>query len=75
MAALQAATCNIAKAYKVDKDLGTLEAGKFADLLVLDKDPLSDPSNYRGISLVMKEGRVIDRDALSSGNVIRALSA
>jgi imidazolonepropionase-like amidohydrolase len=64
MDALQAATRNIARAYKVDKELGTLEQGKFADLLVLDRDPLENAANYDSISVVIKEGKVIDRDAL-----------
>ena len=57
MQALMSATSHIARAYKMDQDLGTLERGKLADLLILDKDPLLDPANYRSISLVMKEGR------------------
>jgi imidazolonepropionase-like amidohydrolase len=60
MDALLAATRNVARAYKVDGDLGTLEKGKLADLLVLDKNPLERPENYRSIRLIMKEGRVID---------------
>jgi imidazolonepropionase-like amidohydrolase len=59
-----AATRNIAAAYhKLDR-FGTLETGKLADLLVLDADPLQDIRNVRRISLIMKEGIVIDRDRL-----------
>ena len=61
---LLAATRNIARAYKVDKDLGTLEKGKIADLLILDKNPLKNVENYRNIHLVMKEGKVVDRTIL-----------
>lgn len=64
MDALMAATRNIARAYQVDQDLGTLEAGKLADLVVLDADPLRSAANYRSIHLVMKQGRVIDRQSL-----------
>lgn len=64
MDALLAATRNIARAYKVDDDLGTLEEGKIADLLVLDKDPLESAAHYRSIHFVMKDGRVVDRDTL-----------
>ena len=46
------------------KDFGTLEVGKLADLLVLDADPLADIHNIRKLSLVMRDGRVIDRDRL-----------
>lgn len=64
MDALLAATRNIARAYKVDRDLGTLEPGKLADLLILDRNPLEAAAHYRGISLIMKEGSVIDRSSL-----------
>jgi imidazolonepropionase-like amidohydrolase len=72
MGALLAATRNVAKAYKVDKDLGTLERGKLADLLVLDKDPLEDAENYRTINVVMKEGKIVDRGALPTQRLITA---
>jgi imidazolonepropionase-like amidohydrolase len=64
MQMLQAATRNIAEAYGKDKDLGTLEKGKIADLLILDKNPLQAAENYRSIRTIVKEGVVIDRDAL-----------
>jgi imidazolonepropionase-like amidohydrolase len=64
MAMLQAATKNIAVAYKKDKDLGTLEKGKIADMLILDKDPLRAAENYRTIHMVIKNGTIVDRDAL-----------
>lgn len=59
MDALLAATRNVARAYRVEQDLGTLEPGKVADLLILDKDPLAHPRNYRSIVSVMKEGRIV----------------
>ncbi len=64
MDALRAATIKIAEAYKVDKDVGTLEPGKRADLLILDKDPLSAAENYRSIHTILKDGKVVDRGAL-----------
>ena len=45
-------------------DLGTLEVGKTADLLVLRADPLLDITNMRQIDAVMKDGTVIDRARL-----------
>jgi imidazolonepropionase-like amidohydrolase len=61
---LMAATRNIAVAYEKDKDLGTLEQGKIADILILDEDPLRSADNYRRIHTVIKEGAVVDRCAL-----------
>jgi imidazolonepropionase-like amidohydrolase len=71
MDALVAATSRIAHAYG-HPDLGSVEAGKVADLVLLDADPLADPAHYRRIRAVMKEGRVIDRDALPSPRVLTA---
>jgi imidazolonepropionase-like amidohydrolase len=45
-------------------DLGTLEAGKTADLLVLRANPLVDITNMRQIDAVMKDGAIIDRARL-----------
>jgi imidazolonepropionase-like amidohydrolase len=70
MQALMAATRNVARAYQVDKNLGTLEVGKIADLLILDNDPLKSPANYRSISTVVKEGKVIDRVSLPVRRVL-----
>ena len=42
------------------KELGSLEAGKIADLILVEGDPLADISATRNIRLVMKEGQVID---------------
>jgi imidazolonepropionase-like amidohydrolase len=62
--ALVAATKNGAIASQGLKDFGTIEAGKLADLLMLDADPLADIHNIRKLSLVMRDGRVVDRDKL-----------
>ena len=45
MEALQAATLNNAKVLHMDQDLGTIQAGKYADLVILDDDPLEDIRN------------------------------
>jgi len=67
---IMAATRNIAAAYHRLDQIGTLEKGKLADLVVLDADPLQDINNVRKISLVMKDGRVIDRDKLPLKRVL-----
>jgi imidazolonepropionase-like amidohydrolase len=64
MEMLRAATRNVAMAYGKDKDLGTLEAGKLADIVVLDQNPLLAAENYSSIHCVIKSGTVVDRDAL-----------
>jgi imidazolonepropionase-like amidohydrolase len=62
--AIVAATKNGAIASQGLKDFGTLEVGKLADLLMLDADPLADIHNIRKLSLVMRDGHIIDRDKL-----------
>jgi imidazolonepropionase-like amidohydrolase len=62
--AVTAATKNGAIACGALKDYGTVDVGKFADLLVLDGDPLADIRNIRKQSLVMKEGQIIDTASL-----------
>ena len=47
-----------------EKDLGTVEAGKIADLLILSGNPLEDIRNSRTIEQVIYAGRLIDRDNL-----------
>ncbi|MGH8723085.1 MAG: amidohydrolase family protein, partial [Burkholderiales bacterium] len=62
--AIVAATKNGAIASQGLADYGTLEAGKLADILHLDADPLADIKNIRKLSMVMKEGVIVDRDRL-----------
>jgi imidazolonepropionase-like amidohydrolase len=59
MQALQSATRNAARALGVEATRGTLEAGKAADVLLLDASPLDDISNTRRIHAVVKDGRVV----------------
>jgi len=60
MQALVAATKHGAMASKALAEYGTIEAGKSADLLLLEADPLQDIHNIRKLGLVMKEGAVVD---------------
>jgi len=59
--ALLSATRDAAKCQKIDKDLGTLEAGKWADFVALDADPLADIANVRKIADVYIAGNRVDR--------------
>src|SRR5258708_2407440 len=62
---LRAATWNPALFLGLSDSLGTIEAGKFADLVLLEANPLQDIHNTRGIVAVISEGRYLDRHALS----------
>ena len=68
--AIVAATRNGALAARGLAEFGTIEAGKRADLLLLDASPLSDISNLRRLSIVMRDGKVIDRDRLPLHRVL-----
>jgi imidazolonepropionase-like amidohydrolase len=57
--ALTAATKNAAEMCGVGPELGTVEPGKLADLIVVDGNPLDDIENIRNLELVMREGRVV----------------
>lgn len=61
MLAIQAATQHAARAFRVLDRVGTIEAGKFADLLILSADPLQNIRNVDKIDTVIKDGKVIDR--------------
>lgn len=57
--AIQAATRNAAELCGVGDELGTVEAGKLADLIVVAENPLDDISNIRNLMLVIKDGRIV----------------
>src|SRR5262249_53795534 len=62
--ALQAATRDPAQFLGREKDLGTAEPGKLADLVLLDADPLADIHNTTRIAAVVANGRLLPRDRL-----------
>ena len=71
MQVLVASTKTGAEASQMEEDLGTLEVGKIADLVVVNEDPLEDISNMRKIDQVMKEGKFIDRDKLPETSIMQ----
>ena len=66
MEALQTATLNPAKFFGMEDRLGTIEAGKFADLVLLDASPLDDIRNTQKIRAVFVGGRYLPRVRLDS---------
>jgi imidazolonepropionase-like amidohydrolase len=60
MAAIMAATSNSADAVGMLDGVGTIEAGKLADLIVLEKNPLENISNLRTLTMVIKDGKPVD---------------
>jgi len=64
LAALQSATRDAAKIALVDKDLGTVEEGKLADLIVVNGNPLQDLKAAADVRLVIKNGRVFTQDEI-----------
>jgi imidazolonepropionase-like amidohydrolase len=59
MQTIVAATRNSARSCDMESDLGTLEAGKLADVLVVDGDPLADVKMLTNTHLVLREGKLI----------------
>ncbi|MBI3447538.1 MAG: amidohydrolase family protein [Acidobacteria bacterium] len=61
---LRIATLGAARVMKLDKDLGSVEAGKLADVILVDGKPSESISDIRRVSLVVKDGAVFDPAAM-----------
>jgi hypothetical protein len=63
---LAAATIKNAEAFNLEKLYGTVEIGKNANLLILNKNPLKDITAYNDISQIIIKGKIINRNTLSA---------
>jgi imidazolonepropionase-like amidohydrolase len=61
---LRSATVNGARAFGREGDLGLIESGRLADLVILDGDPAADVANLATAWRVMKDGRIYDPQEL-----------
>ncbi|MDG1907217.1 MAG: amidohydrolase family protein [Arenicella sp.] len=61
--ALRSATIETAKMLNADDEIGSLEVGKYADILMVSADPVADISALRTIEMVMKGGVIYRNDA------------
>ncbi len=72
---LKVATINGAEYLGMEKELGSLEKGKLADLIVLNRDPLQDIRNTENIKYVMVNGRLYDAESMNElGENVKPIS-
>ena len=62
--AIRIGTLNAAIFMGRERELGSIEEGKLADLVLLSADPLEDICHTQDIDLVIKGGKIVDRSAL-----------
>jgi Amidohydrolase family len=60
MKAIQAATLNVARTFKKDKDYGSIEPSKVADLSIVEGNPLEDIWMTQNVKMVVQGGKLID---------------
>jgi len=72
--AIRVATINPAKTLGLDQDLGSIEAGKLADFVVLEKNPLEKIENTDSVQLVVKNGRAYTPQELQRVTTNRGVS-
>jgi cytosine/adenosine deaminase-related metal-dependent hydrolase len=66
--ALRCATLDGARYVGLDRDIGSIEVGKLADLIVMDKNPLDDIRNSDDIRYTVLNGRVYDARTLAAAD-------
>ncbi len=57
--AIQSATLETAKLLRIEKELGSIKAGKLADIIAVKGDPLNDVSVLQKVTFVMKDGQIV----------------
>jgi imidazolonepropionase-like amidohydrolase len=57
--AVRAATANAARLLRLDREIGTIERGRAADLLAVERDPLEDVRALEQVCLVVRSGAVV----------------
>ncbi len=60
MVAIQAATINVARTFHKDRDYGSVEVGKVADLSIIEGDPLQDIWMTQNVKMVVMDGKLVD---------------
>ena len=60
MTVIQAATINVAKTFRKDKDYGSVEPGKVADLSIVEGNPLQDMWATTNVKMVVTNGKLVD---------------
>ena len=63
--AIRAATSSAADLIGRSKEVGTIEAGKFADIIAVGGDPLKDVTALESVSFVMKDGKIYKQDGVA----------
>jgi imidazolonepropionase-like amidohydrolase len=64
----KAATINNAREFKFDSQIGTIEPGKIANLILLKKSPLESIDAYDSITMVWLHGKPVSRDSLAANS-------
>jgi imidazolonepropionase-like amidohydrolase len=66
MEALEAATIRPPQFFGLSDEMGTIEAGRLADLVLLSRNPLDDIANTRTVDAVVTKGDLLDRAELDA---------